>query len=217
MTMKPLTSDALIADLVGDLEPVRPLRFGAGLAGTLAAAALSAAAVVALLGLRPDWLAGAVNPMHLVATGLFGGLGLAASVTVIIMGRPQVGSDHSGWRWAALMAALLPLAGLIVAVGHGPEELAAPVVLFGAECLTVGATASLLVLGVLTAWLRRGAPTAPDRAGLVAGVAAGAFGSFAVSIHCPANDIVHIGIWHSMAVVAMAGVGRVLIPRLIRW
>lgn len=217
MTMNPSTSDALIADLVGDLAPVRPLRFGAGLAGALAAAALSAAAVVALLGLRPDWLAGAVNPMHLVATGLYGGLGLAASVTVIVMGRPQVGNDHGGWRWAALMAALLPLAGLIVAAGHGAEELAPPVLLFGAECFAVGAAASLLVLGVLTLWLRRGAPTAPGRAGLVAGVAAGAFGSFAVSIHCPANDIVHIGIWHSMAVVAMAGVGRVLVPRLVRW
>ncbi len=217
MTMKPLNSDALIADLVGDLAPVRPLRFGAGLAAVLAAAGISAAAVVAVLGLRPAWLAGAVNPMHLIATGLYGGLGLAATVTVIIMGRPQVGSDHSGWRWAALMAALLPLAGLIVAIGRGAEELAPDVMLYGAECLTIGAAASLLVLGVLTAWLRRGAPTAPTRAGLVAGVAAGAFGSFAVSIHCPANDIVHIGIWHSMAVLAMAGLGRVLVPRLVRW
>lgn len=215
--MPPSPADTLIAELVGDLAPVRPLRFGPGLAAALAAAGVSTAAVIALLGLRPEWLAGAVDPMHLVATGLYGGLGLAASVTVIVMGRPQVGNDHGGWRWAALMAALLPLAGLIVAIGHGAETLAAPAVQFGAECFAVGAAASLLVLGVLTAWLRRGAPTAPARAGLVAGVAAGAFGSFAVSLHCPANDIVHIGIWHSLAVVAMAAVGWLAIPRLVRW
>jgi len=51
-------------------------------------------------------------------------------------------------------------------------------------------------------------------------------------LHCPDNDIVHIGIWRSMAGLAMAvlamaglamaglamaGLGRVLVPRLIRW
>ena len=215
--MTPRISDALIAELVGDLEPVRPLRFGAGMALTLTAAGLSAAVVIALLGLRPDWLAGSVNPMHLVATGLFGGLGLAASVTVIVMSRPQVGSDHSGWRAAAGMAALLPLAGLIVAVGRGREVLAEATVRHGAECFVSGGIASLLAFAVLTAWLRRGAPTAPGRAGLVAGVAAGALGAFAFSLHCPDNDIVHLGIWHSLAVLAMAGLGSVLVPRLIRW
>jgi len=39
----------------------------------------------------------------------------------------------------------------------------------------------------------------------------------AVSIHWPANDIVHIGIWHSLAVLAVGGLGRVLVPRLVRW
>ena len=217
MMMIPRNSDALIADLVSDLAPVRPLRFGAGVAGTLAAAGLSAAAVIGLVGLRPDWLAGTVNPMHLLATGLFGVLGLAATVTVIVMSRPQVGSDHSGWRWAAAMAALLPLAGLIVAMGRGRAVLAEAIVRRGAECFAAGGLASLLTLAVLTAWLRRGAPTAPERAGLVAGVAAGALGAFAFSLHCPDNDIVHFGIWHSMTVLVMAGLGRVLVPRLIRW
>ncbi len=217
MMMTPRNSDALIADLVGDLEPVRPLRFGAGMAGALAATGLSAAAVVALLGLRPDWLAGSVNPMHLVATGLFGGLGLAAAVTVIVMSRPQVGSDHGGWRWAAGMAALLPLAGLIVAMGRGQAGFAEATVRHGADCFASGGIAALLVFAVLTLWLRRGAPTAPGRAGLVAGVAAGALGAFAFSLHCPDNDIVHIGIWHGATIFAAAGLGRLLVPHLIRW
>jgi hypothetical protein len=87
----------------------------------------------------------------------------------------------------------------------------------GAECLALGVAASLLVAAMLTGWLRRGAPTAPARAGLVAGVAAGAFGSFAVSLHCPVDDIVDIGLWHGAAVLAMAGLGRLVIPRLVRW
>ena len=216
MTM-PRNSDALIAELVGGLEPVKPLRFGAGMAATLAAATLSSAVVIALFGLRPDWLEGRVNPMHLLATGLYLGLALAATVTVVVMSRPQVGSDYSGWRWAAAMTGLLPVAGLIVGISRGHDMLAAETMRHGGECLVLGGGASLLVFAMLVLWLRRGAPTAPDRAGLVAGVAAGAFGIFAFSLHCPDNDIVHIGIWHSTVVLAMAGLGRITVPRLIRW
>lgn len=216
MTMQ-RNSDALIADLVEGLEPVKPLRFGAGMVATLAAAALSSAVVVALFGLRPDWLEGRVNPLHLVATGLYLGLALAATVTVVVMSRPQVGSDYSGWRWAAAMTGLLPVAGLIVGISRGRDMLAAETMRHGGECLLLGGGASLLVFAMLVLWLRRGAPTAPDRAGLVAGVAAGAFGIFAFSLHCPDNDIVHIGIWHSAVVLAMAGLGRITVPRLIRW
>lgn len=211
------SSDALIAELVGGLEPVRPLRLREGIAMALAGAGVTAGLVIALFGLRTDWLAGTVNPMHLVATGLYLGLALAASVTVVVMSRPQVGSDHSGWRWAALMAGLLPLAGVIVAGLQGPVAFSGEAVVHGAECFAIGSGASLLVFAMLVLWLRRGAPTSPERAGLVAGVAAGAFGIFAFSLHCPYNDIVHIGLWHSAVVLAMGALGRAVVPALIRW
>lgn len=216
MTMQ-RSSDALIAELVGGLEPVRPLRFGEGLGLALAAAGFSTVMVIGLFGLRSDLLAGSVNPMHLVATGLYLGLALAATVTVVVMSRPQVGSDHTGWRWAAMMAGLLPLAGVIVGMSRGTILLAGKGMGHGTDCLVVGGTASLAVFAMLTLWLRRGAPTSPDRAGLVAGVASGAFGTFAFSLHCPDNDIVHIGLWHSAVVLAMAALGRAMMPRLIRW
>lgn len=210
-------SDALIAELVGELVPVRPLTVARGLGFALAAAAAAVLMVVSLYGLRADLQGGVVDPMHLVATGIYFGLALAATVTVVVMSRPQVGTDHSGWTWAAGMAALLPLAGLIVGLSRGSDMLAADSIRHGANCFAVAGAASLLVFGMLVAWLRRGAPTAPDRAGMLAGIAAGSFGIFAFSLHCADNDIVHIGLWHSAVVLVMAGLGRVLVPRLIRW
>jgi hypothetical protein len=211
------TSDALIAELVDGLEPVRPLRFGDGLGLALGAAALTIAVVLGSYGFRHDLTAGLIDPMHLVSSGLCLGLALAATVTVVVMGRPQVGSDHSGWRWAAAMAGLLPVAGVIVALARGTAVFSGASMTMGLECLAVGSASSLLVFAMLVLWLRRGAPTAPDRAGLVAGIASGAFGIFTYSLHCPANDIVHIGIWHSAVVLVMGLAGRALVPRLIKW
>lgn len=210
-------SDALIAELVGSLEPVKPLRFSHGFGLTLAAAAVSAAIVISWFGLRADLQAGQVNPVHLISTGLYLGLAIAASVTVIVMSRPCVGSDHSGWTWAAAMAALLPAAGLIVGVAGGHDLLAANSINHGIDCFAKGGSAALIVFAMLVWWLRKGAPTAPDNAGLVAGIAAGSFGIFAFSLHCPDNDIVHIGVWHSAVVLAMGAAGRAMVPSLVRW
>lgn len=210
-------SDVLIAEMVGGLEPVKPLRFASGMAYTLIAGALSALAVIGLFGLRPDLQVGVVNPFHLIATGLYLGLGVAASVTVIVMSRPCVGTDHSGWSWAAAMAALLPAAGLIAGLSNGNGLFDQQSVVHGAECFAISGAASWLVFGVLVWWLRQGAPTAPDRAGLVVGIAAGSFGAFAFLLHCPDNNIVHVGVWHSAVVLAMGGLGRMVVPALVRW
>lgn len=210
-------SDVLIAELVGSLEPVMPLRFSRGLGLTLAVAAVSVVAAVSWFGMRADLLAGQVNPVHLIATGLYLGLAIAASVTVVVMSRPCVGSDHSGWTWAAAMAALLPAAGLIVGIAGGHDMLSATNLSHGFDCFIRGAAASLGVFAMLVIWLRKGAPTAPDRAGWIAGIAAGSFGIFAFSLSCADNDIVHIGLSHSAVVLAMGALGRLTVPSLVRW
>jgi hypothetical protein len=210
-------SDAMIAQLVGNLEPVKPLRFSHGMAYTLVAVALSSAMVISLFGMRPDLQSARFVPMPLIASGLYFGLGLASSVTVIMMSRPCVGASHSGWTWAAAMAALLPIAGLITALSNSTALLSQDSIAHGLDCFTIGTGASSIVFGTLVWWLRKGAPTAPDRAGLVAGIAAGSFGIFAFGLHCPENDIVHIGVWHSAVVLIVGVLGRLVVPSLVRW
>ncbi|MDE2623642.1 MAG: DUF1109 domain-containing protein [Betaproteobacteria bacterium] len=210
-------TNMLIADLVGDLKPVRPMKFSSGMALALGGLGVTVALVGLLFGIRPDVLAGDPKPIFVLATGLFFLLGLAASVTAIMMGRPRVGSDHSGWKWAAAMTALLPLAALVSGAGRLDFGVTGIQAANGFDCLIAGSGLGMLTFAVLVLWLRRGAPTSPERAGLLAGIAAGSFGIFAFSFHCAYNDIVHIGVWHGGVVAVSALLGRIVVPRLIRW
>lgn len=210
-------TNSLIADLVGSLEPVRPLRLSSGLGFALAGLGVTLSVVALLFGIRPDVMVGSFDPVFVLATGLFLLLGLASSVTVIVMSRPSVGSDHGGWLWAAAMTALLPLTAVITGLGRGSKVLSTAAAESGLDCMLAGSALGSLTFVVLVWWLRRGAPTSPERAGLLTGVAAGSFGIFAFSFHCAYNDIVHIGVWHSLVVVVGGLLGRIVVPRLIRW
>lgn len=210
-------SEALITQLVGGLEPVKPLRFSRGIGYIPLTAAISTALILSLFGLRPDLQAWQVAPIPLIATGLFLGLGTASGATVVVMSRPGVGISHNGWAWAAAMAALLPFAGMIVAMSNSNSLLSQDSIAHGLDCFVIGTGGSVLVFGTLVWWLRRGAPTSPDHAGLVAGITAGSFGIFAFGLHCPENDIVHIGVWHSAVVLMVGALGRLIVPPLVRW
>jgi len=209
--------DTFIDNLVSELKPVAPLRQRTGMMRALFALAIGAFLVVTVFGMRPDVRSGHLDPMFLLPTGLFLVLALATAWATIDMARPFVGTRRDGWAWTALMAAVLPGAalGLIasellhgqqVALDHG-----------GLFCLAFGTLIGLLTACALVLWLKRGAPASPAKAGLYTGVAAGAAGIFAVSFHCPHNDLIHIGIWHGGTVILSGLVGRLALPRLLTW
>ncbi len=213
----PEPPDDFIDKLVAELRPVRVLsrRSGLGLVAVAAIAALLFAAFT--VGLREDLLGGQLDPMFLLSSGLFMLLGIASTFTVVEMSRPSVGNLRDGWKWAAATAALLPTTALLLAAvdlfnGNGvvidPDD---------RICLLYGTGLGLGVAAVLTFWLRRGAPTSPARAGLLTGIAAGSIGVFTFGLCCPHNDIMHIGFWHTLTVLVSAGLGRAIVPALIRW
>lgn len=69
----------------------------------------------------------------------------------------------------------------------------------------------------LALWLRRGAVIDLARAGWLVGLAAGAFGTLAYCLHCPSASIHYIALWYSLAAALCAVVGRLSVPRLLRW
>lgn len=186
---------------------------------TGAAIAAMAAVLISVfgMGMRNDLTDGKVDPMFLLPAGLFLLMACAASWTVVHMSRPQVGNHQTGWQWASAMVALLPLSAFSVLLVRRWSGGTPHVDTFGLTCLWNGMALGLLVAISLVLLLRRGAPTSPARAGLVTGIAAGSAGAFAVALHCPINDIVHIGIWHAATVLVGGLAGRLIVPRLIGW
>jgi hypothetical protein len=213
----PADTDTFIANLVDDLAPVRPLHLRIGMAQATIALFAGAAGMAALFGPRADFLAGRPDPLALLSLGLFLVLALASAMAVVDMARPFVGSRRDGWVWNALMAGMLPLSALLLIVANLMRGAASGVHFDGANCMQYGLLWGGLTAAALTLWLRRGAPAEPNRAGFLTGVAAGSAGIFAVSLYCPHNEVIHIGLWHG-ATVAIAGViGRLIVPRLVRW
>lgn len=213
----PVNSDKFMENLVSDLKPVAPLRQRAGMIRALLALTVGVAVFNWYCGLRGDVLAARPDPMFMISTGLFLVLAIASAWAVIDMARPWVGTARDGWGWTALMAGVLPITAL-VSGGVGwldgrPQDIDHG----GYSCLGMGCVVGLLTAATLVFWLRRGAPSSPRRAGLLAGVASGAAGIVAVSLHCPYNDLVHIGIWHGLSVIVMGLAGLLAGPRLLSW
>lgn len=214
MTREPFP---LIDKLVAELVPVAPLTRARGLLRAGLAALATILVAVFAIGVRPDLRAGEVDPVFLLASGLFLILGYSATYGVIQLSRPHVGNRQSGWLWASAMAALLPTSAVVTLAMSRLGGEAGSLDGEGWQCLVMGTILGLLVAAVLILWLRRGAPTSPGRAGLLTGIAAGSFGIFAFGLYCPQNDIVHIGLWHGAAVLVSALIGRWTVPALIRW
>lgn len=210
--------DELIDGLADELEPVRPRRVARGSLWVAAGWVAGAAALLGLTGARHDLSGGAMMPpLPMLSFWLIVALGLAAAWSALRMGLPGVGRDYSGWRWAGLAALALPVTALLIGFGdtHAAMEAARPE--NGLRCMIEGALSGLGVGAALFFWLKGGAPTSPERAGWVIGLAAGAAGATIVALHCASNDMIHIALWHGLAVALSGLAGRLVLAPLLRW
>jgi hypothetical protein len=205
-----------IADLVDDLEPVTVLKPRRPL---LIAAAITTALLgfIALTkGIRADVLAGHPDEMFLLRSGMLLLLGGGTAYAVVGMASPAVGKPHASWKVALAAAFLFPLAALITAATGNFGDAFGAMQTVG-QCLMYSAIGGLATAIPMIIHLRRGAPTSPARAGWLVGIASGGLGAFAYNLHCPFNSVVYIGLWYTLAVGVCAVVGRLVVPRFIRW
>lgn len=205
-----------ISALVDELEPVRPLHMRRAILAVAAILASAAALIILSKGMRADVMAGNPDPMFLMRAGLLLLLGGGCGWAVLGMASPSVGKPAQAWKMAIAAAALVPLAALVVAM-TGQVNVAMANMRYGMDCMLFSGIGGLATAIPMVLWLRQGAPTSPERAGWLTGVASGGLGAFAYGLHCPFNDLVYIGVWYTLAVGICALLGRLIVPRLIRW
>ncbi|WP_219895301.1 NrsF family protein [Aquisediminimonas profunda] len=206
-----------IDTLVADLQPVRPVSPRGGVLIALVAAAVVVAIVSAAFGLRADVVAGNPHPMVMLREGMLLLLGFASLAAVVASARPGVGQSSTGWRWALAGASLFPLTSIALAMTTEGFPLDVLFSVDGPWCLGISLGGGLLIGAGLTLWLRKGAPTALNRIGWLVGLASGSFGAFAYGLHCPSITVFYVGLWYTGAILLCALLGRLIVPRLIRW
>jgi hypothetical protein len=206
-----------IEDLVADLKPARLVapRDAYVVVGLITGLAISLIGM--RFGLRSDVIAGAPAPIIMIRGGTLLLLGFAALTAVIASARPGVGQSSTGWRWALAAALLFPLASIVASIVQGSIPMAELSSANGPWCLGLSIATAFAVGSGLTIWLRQGAPTAIERTSWLVGLAAGSFGNFAYSLHCPDTSVHYIAIWYTLAVGICAVAARLIIPKLIRW
>ena len=179
------------------------------------ALALSATALLSILGLRVGLFQAYAHPLVLTKFLCPLVLGLGALVLALRSARPDV-TIAGKVLWVAVpVAAGLFLAGLqatpvvdwLVAI-HGRTL---------GPCLALIPLLSMPPLAAVLWALRGGAPVRPDRAGLLAGLAAGGLATAIYALHCPEDNPLFYVPWYGTGILVAALVGRTMGRRLLRW
>jgi hypothetical protein len=209
-------SEELIQSLVAQHRRVKPFDAKPGVYFAVGGVVVAAFACNALFGLRTDILSAAPHDIVIIRAAVLMVLGIAAFAATVSMARPGVGKHADGWFWVALIAAIFPLdAALLALSGDFP-----PAVLYaesGIRCLAASSTIGIGIASGLVIWLRAAAPVRPKRMGWSVGVASGSLATMAYSLTCPSNSIAYAGLWYSAAVLSVAVLCRLAVPRLLRW
>ncbi len=131
---------------------------------------------------------------------------------------PLASERFEFWRSLALPGALLLLAVVL-------ELLQLPSAQWGTAALGKNRYFCLLVipmlgLAPLTAliWrLREAAPARPMIAGFWSGISAGALAAVLYAFHCMDDSPLFVGLWYSIAIAGLAGLGALAGRKLLRW
>jgi len=206
-----------IESLVDELTPVRHLRVLDGIALTVAATIFAAVGIFVFVGEATGMAAGNIESVLVLRLIALLAVGFGAGIAVLSMSRPSAGApSRDYWKWAVAAAGIFPLLALGQAIAEQPDMgVLAPSV--GLECLSLSGISALLIGTAMVLWLRSGAPASPERAGLLVGLSAGAFGAAAYSLFCPMHSVIYIGTWYTLAVALCTLAGRIVVPPLLRW
>lgn len=200
-----MATDEVIAKLVRDLQPVRPLplphvrlaRWGLVVVATIAA-------VAAGIGPRADLQASMATLPFQVHSILLLVVALSSAIAAFAIAIP--GEWVEPWRRLAPAAAGLALVTWLVGelwVFAASGESLWPGI-EGVGCVAKAFTFAVTPGLALTLMLGRGLPSDTRTMMLFAGLAVGAVGALGVELTCPMTSPSHLLVWHGGPVVAAA-------------
>jgi hypothetical protein len=211
-----MKTDDLIARLADIPAPVRaPARTLAfGISGGLA---VSFALMLASLGLRQDLGAALATPMFWMKLGYALTLAVLALPLLLSLSRPTGGLTRSAYLLLVPFGifALMAMYHLMEA----PPEARMHLVMgdtWRACSRSIFALSLPVLVGVFLS-LRQLAPTRLVAAGTVAGILAGASGTFVYAFHCFESAAPFIAIWYTLGMAAVGVLGGLLGRWLLRW
>lgn len=212
-----MNTDELATLLAKGAGPIDPRgekrRVATGLVlGVLGACTLC----IVSLGLRPNLIAETALPMFWAREAFCAAVGIAAFWAALRLGHP---GRRLGKVPLAIGAPVVVMWGLAaLALADDPSERTR--LIFGstaAVCPPLIALVSTPLFAALI-WIAKGlAPTQLRIAGAMSGLAAGAFGALAYTLHCPELAAPFLGIWYVLGMLIPAAAGAWLGPRLLRW
>jgi hypothetical protein len=211
-----MKTDDLIRALAADtLRP--PALRATLLSGLIPALALAVLAVWLTLGFRADLAQAMVTPVSLARILLTGILGIAAARLALVLARPEGARTARLWPIAAVAGAALAL--LLWAYLTTPAE-GLQMAVVGktmTTCLVTIPLLSILPVAALHYTLRQGAPTAPLRAGFVAGLAGSALSAAVYALHCTEDSPLFYVTWYGLAIAGVTLVSTLIAARSLRW
>ena len=213
-----MNTEALIDSLASRVTPVRPWAARAGLLLHGLFGGLAATVVLALtIGFRPDLDIVMQGGLFWMKVSYTGSLALIALAGMLVLARPESAAPR--WLWlAALPFAALAVVSIVEAANM--EHDAWMNLWMGSswrQCPALIVMLALPIGAALTRALLQFAPTRLRLTGGVAGMAAGALAATFYCLHCPEVGAAFVLTWYTLGIVAVAVIGAIAGPRLLRW
>ena len=213
-----MRTDALIEMLAAGPVAVGRHTVERRLAGAAALGlAVSATAMLAFLGLRPDLAAAAALPMFWLKLAV---PILLAAAFAIASARLASPGGVPAWGWLAAAALLLALWAMAFAeVARVPPDQRAAMI-EGASAWPCVASIGLLSVPPMVSLfiaIRGLAPTRATRAGLAAGALAGSLAAAVYALHCNETALPFLAVWYVLGIGLAAALGAAAGTRLLRW
>jgi hypothetical protein len=212
-----MDTDRLIRTLAADNDSrARPV--GAVLAmALLVALPVSAAMLLASLGIRHDVMTAMHNPFFDLKFVVTLALAVPAIAISLHLSRPEASLRGRGW-WLLLPVGILALG--ISGEMMLPQRLPMMERLVGNNsrvCLVAIPAFSLPLLAAALFGLRHGAPARPALAGALAGLLSAGLAATLYAAHCSDDSPLFVATWYTLATALVAAIGALAGAKLLKF